>query len=284
MISSGDTVDERVYVGNNATNNSDAGGTDTVLSAIDYTLASSTTGNRGAIENLTLTGSGNTNGTGNNLANVITGNAGNNVLNGGAGADTMIGGAGNDTYVVDNTNDVVIENAGAGTDNVQSTASSYTLATNVENLTLTGNGSNNGTGNSGNNTITGNSGSNVLDGAAGADMLVGGQGRDVMTGGVGADVFDFNDTNESVVGVNRDVITDFLSGTDKIDLSGIDARTGGFGSNGNQAFTSLTESTAAFTNAQQLHYHYENVGVANEITVIEGNVNSTAIKWQRLCG
>jgi Ca2+-binding RTX toxin-like protein len=275
VTTAGDTVDERVYSGNNATNNSDAGGTDTVLSAIDYTLASSTTGNRGAIENLTLTGSGNTNGTGNNLANVITGNAGNNVLNGGAGADTMIGGAGNDTYVVDNTNDVVTENAGAGTDGVQSSAANYTLAANVETLTLTGNGSINGTGNAGNNTITGNAGSNVLDGAGGADTMVGGQGRDVMTGGSGSDIFVFSNTNESVVGVNRDVITDFLSGTDRIDLSGIDARTGGFGSNGNQAFTSLTQSTAAFTGAQQLHYHYEGSG-ANEITVIEGNVNSTA--------
>jgi Ca2+-binding RTX toxin-like protein len=276
VISNSDTVDERIYVGNTATNNSDAGGTDTVLSAIDYTLVSSTTGNRGAIENLTLTGSGNTNGTGNNLANVITGNAGNNVLNGLVGADTMIGGAGNDTYVVDNINDVVIENAGSGTDTVQSSVSISALAANVENLTLTGNGSINGTGNSGNNTIVGNSGSNVLDGAGGADTLVGGQGRDVMTGGLGADLFDFNNANESVVGVNRDVITDFLSGTDRIDLSGIDARANGVGSNGNQAFTSLTESTAAFTNAQQLHYHYENVGLANEITVIEGNVNSTA--------
>jgi Ca2+-binding RTX toxin-like protein len=273
--SNSDTVDERVYVGNTATPNSDAGGIDTVLSAINYTLASSTTGNRGAIENLTLTGGMNINGTGNNLANVITGNLSNNVLNGGAGADTMIGGAGNDTYVVDNAGDVVTEGAGAGTDTVQSSITISALAANVENLTLTGNGNINGTGNSGNNVITGNGGNNTLNGDVGADTLIGGQGRDVMTGGSGADVFDFNNTNESAVGAaTRDVITDFLSGTDKIDLSGIDARVNGTGSNGNQAFTSLTLSTDPFTNAQQLHYHYEGVGV-NEVTVIEGNVNST---------
>ena len=40
------------------------------------------------VENLTLTGSGNINGTGNGDANVITGNSGNNILDGGAGADT----------------------------------------------------------------------------------------------------------------------------------------------------------------------------------------------------
>ena len=53
------------------------------------------------VENLTLTGTGSINATGNTLANTLTGNAGNNILDGGAGNDTMIGGAGNDTYVVD---------------------------------------------------------------------------------------------------------------------------------------------------------------------------------------
>ena len=51
------------------------------------------------VENLTLTGLDNINGTGNNLANAITGNDGNNILGGGAGAvaDTLTGGGGNDT-------------------------------------------------------------------------------------------------------------------------------------------------------------------------------------------
>ena len=49
------------------------------------------------VENLTLSGSGNINGTGNGIANVITGNAGSNVLNGAAAADTLIGGGGRDT-------------------------------------------------------------------------------------------------------------------------------------------------------------------------------------------
>ena len=80
------------------------GGTaDTVFASVTYSLAPGTPGNQGyGIENLTLTGSGNINATGNSKNNVLEGNTGSNVLDGGLGLDTLTGGAGNDFFRLDN--------------------------------------------------------------------------------------------------------------------------------------------------------------------------------------
>ena len=145
-------------------------GTDTVQSSVTYTLGRN-------IENLFLTGTGNLNGTGNDLANIITGNAGNNTIDGGAGADNLAGGAGDDTYLVDSTSDVVSEEASEGTDTIHSSVT-YTLGANIENLLLTGTGSINGIGNDLVNTINGNVGNNIIDGGAGADNMAGDAGND----------------------------------------------------------------------------------------------------------
>lgn len=148
-------------------------GIDTVQASISYLLTAN-------VENLTLTGTANINGTGNALNNSLVGNSGNNILDGGAGIDTMSGGAGNDTYIVDTVSDVISETTNAGTDIVQSNAS-YTLVANIENLTLTGATAISAIGNTLNNVITGNSANNLVNGGAGADTMIGGLGDDTYT-------------------------------------------------------------------------------------------------------
>jgi Ca2+-binding RTX toxin-like protein len=165
-------------------------GTDTVETGLSYTLGAN-------VENLSLTGMDAVDGTGNELANVLTGNgaantlaglAGNDTLNGGAGADTMLGGTGNDTYVVESAGDLVVESAGEGIDLVQSSIT-YTLTGNVENLTLTGTAAIDGTGNTLDNVIVGNLADNILTGLEGHDTLDGRAGADTMSGGLGDDTY-----------------------------------------------------------------------------------------------
>ncbi len=82
----GDTADETDGYGG------DAGGFDQVSASVSFTLGD-------FIENLTLTGADDINGTGNSLANRIAGNDGANTLDGGAGTDVLTGGLGNDRLI-----------------------------------------------------------------------------------------------------------------------------------------------------------------------------------------
>jgi Ca2+-binding RTX toxin-like protein len=198
-----------------------AGGIDIVLSTVSFTLGAN-------VENLTLTGKGAIDGTGNTLDNVIIGNdasntldggagndtlrgnagydtllggqgddwlyggAGKDTLDGGTGADTMAGGRGDDVYYVDNSGDKVIEtsrfSAGGGRDLVISTVD-FTLGENLDNLTLLGSAIT-GTGNNLANTILGNAEANHLNGRDGNDLLSGAAGADVLDGGAGNDTLD----------------------------------------------------------------------------------------------
>lgn len=81
-------------------------GRDNVMSSVSYTLTAN-------VEDLILTGTGNINGTGNDLDNSITGNSGNNLLKGLGGNDTLIGSAGSDTLIGGAGNDILTGGDGA---------------------------------------------------------------------------------------------------------------------------------------------------------------------------
>ncbi len=211
-----------------------AGTTDTVQASVSFTLGAN-------VERLTLTGTGNIDGTGNDLANTLTGNAGNNVLDGGTGVDTMTGGAGNDTYVVDSTTDVVTESSGGGTDTVQA-STTFTLGSNVENLVLTGTGNINGTGNTLANTLTGNAGNNALSGGTGADTMLGGAGDDSYTVDNTGDVVTEN-SGEGTDTVNASVTYTLGANVENLVLTGTSGLTG----TGNALNNTLTGNSAANT-------------------------------------
>ena len=232
----------------------DGAGDDTVWAYVNHTLAAN-------VENLVFSGAiGNFTGIGNALNNLMIGSNGNDVLIGGAGDDSMAGGLGNDTYEVTEAGDVVTEDAGAGADTVWAYVN-YALTANVENLVFSGSTGNfTGTGNALNNLMIGGSGDNTLDGGA---------GQDTLTGGAGADTFVVAALGDSEVGAGRDIITDFLSGTDRIQFTGIDANTGAAG---HQAFTMINTAAFSIGVAGQLRYSF-----AGTDTIVEGDVDGDGV-------
>ncbi|MEQ1721262.1 MAG: calcium-binding protein [Nitrosomonas sp.] len=154
------------------TNNTAAGGFDTVIATVSHTLGF-------AIEDLSLSGNASINGKGNDKDNHIVGNGAANILNGAAGADRMIEGNGNDTYIVDNIGDVVIEDFEdpvAGIDTVNASVD-FSLSSGINNLKLTGIGAIDGFGSELNNIISGNGAANFIDAGLGNDTINSGIGN-----------------------------------------------------------------------------------------------------------
>lgn len=120
----------------------------------------------------------------------------------------------------------------------------------------------------GNDTLIGGKGNDALSSGGGNDVLRGDAGADILTGGAGNDLFDFNAISDSK-GTARDTITDFVQGSDKIDLLNVDAIAA---VSGNQAFTFI--DGAAFSGkAGQLRIDHSDATK----TVIYGDVNGDGV-------
>jgi Ca2+-binding RTX toxin-like protein len=188
--------------------------------------------------------------TGNTLANTLYAGAGNNTLDGGTGIDTISYQYAAAGVTASLTSTVAQITGGSGSDTLL----------NAENLT----------GSSYADKLTGSTAANALNGGAGNDTLTGGLGKDQLTGGAGNDLFDFNAITESgITSATSDVITDFVRGQDKIDLSTIDASTT---LTGNQAFLAPVVGgtfSGAFANAGDLYFD-------NVAHILYGNTDGDA--------
>ncbi|WP_011580134.1 MULTISPECIES: peroxidase family protein [Chelativorans] len=198
-----------------------SGGIDTIISSVTRNL-NNTAQVVGDVENLILTGSGNINGLGNGLDNIISGNSGNNILTGAGGADTLIGNAGDDD-LRGGANDDILE-GGAGSDLLNGqggidiaifagSAGDYSFSLGANGLAtvtdLVGDG--------GTDTLTSierlrfgdgpvldiasiangiPDGPAIIFGSEGNDTIIGGPGEDVIIGGPGNDTLNGSDVGD----------------------------------------------------------------------------------------
>lgn len=217
-------------------------------------------------------GSGDDTITGNDLDNTLTGGLGADDLDGGAGIDTVYYAANSGRVLVDLQTDV--SSAGFAAPFAEGAGAGDTFA-NIENA-QGGSASDNLRGDGGVNVLNGGAGSDRLYGRAGDDFLYGESGADAIYGNSGADRMSGGDgavrdrfiyfqmSETGVGGANRDVITDFVSGEDRIEISRFDADvTQGF----KQRFDFI--GNTAFSNtAGELRYQASGANV-----IVQGDVN-----------
>ena len=184
-------------------------GTDEVQSLVSFTLGEN-------FEILTLLGTGDISGFGNEDNNTLTGNNGDNVLGGLGGDDILYGLHGDDLLSGGNSNDELF--GGSGRDTLDGGNGNDTLAGQGGDdwlLGRTGNDLLNGS--DGDDTLAGGLGDDTLNGGDGTDILIGGGGQDFMRGNDGSDVFRFLAAQDSSDAA-PDRILDFVHNEDFIDL------------------------------------------------------------------
>ncbi|MDO9524233.1 MAG: M10 family metallopeptidase C-terminal domain-containing protein [Gemmobacter sp.] len=189
-----------------------------------------------ALVNHIMGGRGNDRLTGYDGDDTLTGGLGDDVLNGGLGHYTLNGGAGSDTALFTGTANTRVDlnvagrqNTGPGMDQLigiehaTSGSGHDRLVGNTQASRLTA-----GAGNDvliaggGNDVLYGQAGNATMHGGTGNDVLTGGMGSDNMSGGDAIDRFVYTSGAEIGIGSTRDTVSDFTSGTDKLDFHGMD--------------------------------------------------------------
>ena len=246
---------------------------------------------RSLIENV-IGGSGNDKIVGNVTNNRLAGGQGNDSLDGGICDDTLVGGAGAETLnggtgydwvsYDDATLGIILDVMKGGTggdatgdrikavEGISGSAYADTIIGGTSAETLRGQ--------DGADRLDGGAGNDTVEGGAGDDTILGGAGADKLTGGAGADTFRIEKaTDTAKTALTRDVILDFVQGTDRIDLSQIDANTRVAG---DQAFTLNETALSRITAPAQLVFRYESVGGTEHTIVAANNDTSVAANFE----
>ena len=207
----------------------DSGGIDEINIAGSWTLGP-------GFERLNVTGSAGASIVGNDLDNTIVGGAGNDTIDAGGGNDVLLGGDGDNLFNMSTGgssspgNDTIFGGDGIDTVNYDGFARSAVTVT-VDHGSLRASGG--GDGGTGTATLiyieriiggafgdrlTGGLHAEQLDGRGGNDTLSGGRGNDTLAGGAGLDQFVFAAAPGAA---NADVLSDFVSGQDRLVLDGL---------------------------------------------------------------
>ena len=284
-------------------------------------------------------GAGNDSLIGSEGADTLIGGDGNDTLDGSrfrtdlTGPESMDGGLGNDLFITEDNRDTIID--AGGVDTVRAFNINWTLAPGFENLEIW-NGEvesrRDGIGNDQNNLLDGTFGWHVfLDGRAGDDTILGSVQEDTLLGGDGNDFIDSGQDFDSIDGGAGDdtlsggfggddtitggagadhfrvdgafnTITDFVAGTDKLELDGrFLARTGPngqFAPNDDRFYAAAgatdahdaTDRVIYNTTTGDVYYDPDGAGgtaaqrftdvaglTATDITVVNGNVQGSVI-------
>jgi Ca2+-binding RTX toxin-like protein len=206
----------------------------------------------------TTTGSGNTKvvaGTGNDTitttnvgggSSTILSGAGNDTVSTGAGADLVVSGAGNDTVTTTGGADIIL--SGSGNDTVTSGEGNDIVLSAAGNDTIAAG--------AGDDIIISGSGNDRINAAAGADIIDSGAGNDIIRLGTGDGVEDVVIFGSTATANGNDAITQFTSGTDKLNLDAMTTQTATTEVTGSLTvtagsvyFLSTTVATAASTAA-----------------------------------
>ena len=207
-IATGGTGDDRIFGGTGDDTLAGAGGHDKIVA--------------GAGDDVVYGGSGWDVLVGRCGADTLIGNTGNDLVKGGIGADLIDGGNGRDSLHGGRGNDRVL--GGEGDDTARGGKGNDTLFGDDGNDLLFGcadddnldggSGKDALSGGDGDDTLSGGDGDDVLRGDNGNDLLRGGIGKDWLVGGDGFDLFAI------APGTGRDIVLDFVRGTDLIGLEG----------------------------------------------------------------